>query len=139
MTYPRALAAAALSLLCGSAALAGPDFDCTITPHTRSGFVPTRVLVFFDNDFATAHLHDSIIADIQDEPAPVQVKKIGKTKYSLTWMLENMPVNPGGTVQIRNLFRIDVARMRSSFTAYVSGYDNDDRGTGTCKPYVRKK
>jgi len=138
MKHAGILAATVLACAIGTAALAGPSYDCKITAHSRYGFVPARVLVFFEEDFSAAYVYDDFIHAYRKSALQADLAQTGATKYELSWILKGVETSIE-KVTTQNMLRIDTGRMRATFTSYVNGYFNTNRGSGKCQPWKGKK
>lgn len=131
MTFARSVAAAILLFTAATGADAEITYQCELKAHTRFGFVPPVVLVIFDDAYRAALVYDGFIRDLHKRPIPARIEQIGAKKYALSWDLTGVKTKRE-RVKTRNILRLDIGRMRASFTGYVSGYFNTNRGSGRC-------
>ncbi len=138
MKHAGIIAATLLAWACGGAALAGQNYDCKIKAHSSDGFVPSRVLVFFEDDFAAAHVYDDYIHTYRKHAIQAELTQMGPKKYQLSWDLDGVETTRE-RVMTSNILRIDIGRMRATYTGYVKGYFNYNRGSGKCVIWKKKK
>lgn len=127
----RMIGVVALLLAGAGTAAAGTLYECDITAHSRSGFVPSKMVIYLSDDFTVAIVNDDYIEHYLGKPMRVDLRQMSAEKYELNWEMDGIKARLG-RVSTLSTARLDTRRMRVSYLSYVKGYVNHNRGSGKC-------
>ncbi len=110
-------------------------YDCDIKSFSSSGFIPSRVVVSFNEGDDRAIVVDSYIMHVNKAPIAVELKVRDKNSYKLTWELDGVPLsNSRSDGLVLYSAVLHTGQRTLSISAILAGYDNDlMRGRGKCK------
>ncbi len=130
----RCLCATLAMCLLGTGAM-GQAFDCKMTSRGFNGFVGERMLFALDPENSEAYVYDGYIAHLHDDPLKVKVLKSSADAWKLKWHLEDFPIANGEATGLKYIATIRPLKLTVSIKAFLGGYDNYIRGSGTCSHY----
>lgn len=130
-----ALLTTVLLLAAQMAAASGFTYSCSLTAHTRFGFIPRTTLISIDPVKKIARVYDALVHEVHGKPIDAKYAETGTNKYKVNYVLENFPLSNLERSIVRVTVRLDVGRQRASMISYVGGYANTNRGSGKCKPF----
>ncbi|QBF33268.1 hypothetical protein [Thalassococcus sp. S3] len=127
------LALVAGLLSTASAVSAETTYDCSFTSYTRDGLVPERLILALDTQTGAAAAFDGVIKAVHNAPIPVNSTQRSASSWRLDWNLDNIPGHLNRSLTATYKVNLNTARNTATIAVIVHGYDNETRGTGTCK------
>ncbi|MEP4038443.1 hypothetical protein [Pseudophaeobacter sp.] len=135
MKQLRNLGLALVAGLClGTQTQAAERFMCELAAHTRFGLVPPKVLIQFGKNRGSVLAYDGHIHEVYGKPIAAVLEEVGASRYTISWGIENLPVNGITTASSQSILRLNLNEMTATFTGYLGGYANHARGSGKCRP-----
>ncbi len=122
------------ALFVGAQAHAADRIMCAMTAHSNDGLVPPKVLIEFRDDRGSAMVYDGTIHHVYGKPIAAVLEQTGASRYTISWTVENLPLQGNTTTSAQYLVRLNAKTMKVTLTAYLNGYFNQSRGSGKCQP-----
>jgi hypothetical protein len=117
----------------GPAAHANTIFECTMNDETTNrGWLPTKVVVAYQEGAKKALVSDELILSVVGEPRKAEVKRDTEKRLTLEWHL-SLRASNGMGVSFRYVFTIAKQSNTATINAFPTGYSNQFGSTGTCK------
>ena len=117
----------------GPAAHANTIYECTMNDETTNrGWLPTKVVVAYQQGAKNALVSDELILSVVGEPRKAEVKRDTEKRLTLEWYL-SLRATDGTGVGFRYVFTVSKQSKTASINAFPTGYSNQFGSTGVCK------
>ncbi|NVK16843.1 MAG: hypothetical protein HWE35_21940 [Rhodobacteraceae bacterium] len=117
--------------LAGAGVMAGPRFQCSLTPISGTAWIPRDVSFHFSDDFKTAEITDMAFG----VPVMAKVERYSETSFALNWALPRLAVaGHAGLPGPRFRAVLNTSNLKISLQAVRKGKDEVlPRGSGKCQ------
>ena len=109
-------------------------YECNLKAQTRWGWIPAKMWISYDAARSRGWVMDRYVHSVQDKPITAAVTKRDANSVQMKWTVPGLAMKNGAKAKADYTALFWPGTGKLSLTSYVKGFDNQNRGTGTCAP-----